>query len=536
VWLFLALLLVALAPALATAQDSGATHKIEAIRARMERGQALFVAGDLEAAATTFDDGYRATPYSAFLFNAGVCYQKLGQLEKALERFSEYVRVDPTAPDVAQVRERIARLEAAVAAARAEQAADAGVAGDDAGPAAEAQAPAQEEVSDRDMKSLVVIETQPPGAPLRLFLRKRPDAPPFLLGANNPDWAVVAATTSPANLTLALGHYHIVVDKFRDFNVSQTDIDVAAGRVLHFRANLSQGAFLGFLRVTANVRDASIYVDDPSKARPAWGLTPHGELVPEGEHTVLVEAPGYEPRSASVRIVHGERKELPLSLARVGYGMLRIDANAPELKVRVDDKPVGVWRSGEPPLEIKLQSGPKRLSLLSPGRKTYEGTIDVPRGQALPVHAKMVPTYPRGAAWTQAIIGGLFIGAATYFGIESNRLHSDLQEDRRAGVLEQDDSRIQRGQIYAIGADVGFAVGGVLAILATYNFIRDPLPESNRTVDRPVEFDTPNPPRTAAGRAATGRSAAWARRGGRHGRSPSPGVVPGAGMRLGGSF
>jgi hypothetical protein len=232
---------------------------------------------------------------------------------------------------------------------------------------------------------------------------------------------------------------------------------------------------------------------------------------------------------------------LPLSLARVAYGMLRIDANAPEVKVRVDDKPVGLWRSGEPPLVVKLQSGPKRLTLLSPGRKTYEGTIDVPRGQALPVHGKMVPTYPRGAAWTQAIIGGLFIGAATYFGIESNRLHSDLSQDRRAGVLEQDDSRIQRGQIYAIGANVGFAVGGVLGILATYNFIRDPLPESNRTVDRPVEFDTPNPPRTAARQPATGPATAPAARRGRHGGTATLDLRPsvgqtGAGMQLGGSF
>jgi hypothetical protein len=31
----------------------------------------------------------------------------------------------------------------------------------------------------------------------------------------------------------------------------------------------------------------------------------------------------------------------------------------------------------------------------------------------------------------------------------------------------------------------------VLGILATYNFIKDPLPESSITKDKPVEFDDP---------------------------------------------
>ena len=66
--------------------------------------------------------------------------------------------------------------------------------------------------------------------------------------------AEAVSTRSPANLTLGVGHYQIVIDKFRDFNVSQTSIDVSPGHVHHFKANLSQGAFMAFLRVSANVR------------------------------------------------------------------------------------------------------------------------------------------------------------------------------------------------------------------------------------------------------------------------------------------
>jgi hypothetical protein len=245
------------------------------------------------------------------------------------------------------------------------------------------------------------------------------------------------------------------------------------------------------LRVSANVKGAYVWLDDKKKERPFWGTTPHGELVSAGPHQVLVEAPGFEPLLAPVMVNHGEQKEMEVAMVRVGYGFLRIDSNAPEVKVRIDEQPKGVWRSGTEPLDVQAPSGQHKLTVIADGRKTYESIIDVPRGQVLPVHVKMIPKYPRGAAWTQAIIGAAFIGAAAYFGNESNKLHDQLQEDRDNGRLEAGDSRATRGRWYAIGANGGFAVGGVLGVLATYNFVKDPLPESSIRTDKPVEFDDP---------------------------------------------
>ena len=115
----------------------------------------------------------------------------------------------------------------------------------------------------------------------------------------------------------------------------------------------------------------------------------------------------------------------------------------------------------------------------------------MPRGQVLPVQANMIPKYPRGPAWTQAAIGVAFLGGAIYLGSESNRLYDDLKSDRKKGVLDQEDSRITRGRWFAVGADAGFAIGGVLGALAAYNFIKDPLPESSIQLRRPLEFDDP---------------------------------------------
>jgi hypothetical protein len=342
------------------------------------------------------------------------------------------------------------------------------------------------------MRSLVVVETEPPEAPLRFYQRQTDSAAPFRLGAQNPGWKEIAGARSPANLTLAVGKYHVVVDKFRDFNESHADIDVSPGHVYQFKANLSQGEFMAFLRVSANVKGGYVWLDDKKKEHPFWGTTPHGELVSAGQHEVLVEAPGFEPLLAPVTVNHGEQKEMEVAMVRVGYGFLRIDSNAPEVKVRIDEQPKGVWKAGTDPLDIQAPSGSHKLTVLADGRKTFETMVDVPRGQVLPLHVKMIPKYPRGAAWTQAVLGAAFIGAAAYFGNESNKLYDQLKEDKAAGRLQgSDDSRVTKGRWYSIGADGGFAVGGVLGVLATYNFIKDPLPESSMRADKLVEFDDP---------------------------------------------
>lgn len=476
-------------PSTATAQTRNASQKLESIRQLMEKGQGQYLAGNYQGAADVFEGGFKQYPYSAFLFNAGVCYQKLGDTDRALIKFRDYVKIDPTAPDVDKVNQRITLLEAAKGLPA--PVTDAGVAGSGGTGGAPATPMPPQVDDDSAMRSLVVVETDPPDAPLRFYSRTDVNAAAFKLGSQNPGWKEIANARSPSNLTLAVGKYHVVVEKFRDFNESHADIDVSPGHVYQFKANLSQGEFMAFLRVSANVKGAYVWLDDKKKERPFWGTTPHGELVSAGPHEVLVEAPGFEPLLAPVMVNHGEQKEMEVAMVRVNYGFLRIDSNAPEVKVRIDEQPKGVWKAGTEALDVQAPSGQHKLTVVSDGRKTFEAMINVPRGQVLPVHVKMIPKYPRGAAWTQAVIGAALIGTAAYFGNESNKLHDQLEEDRAQGRLEESDSRATKGRWYAIGADGGFAIGGVLGILATYNFIKDPLPESSIKTDKVVEFEDP---------------------------------------------
>ncbi|HEX2669619.1 MAG TPA: PEGA domain-containing protein, partial [Polyangiaceae bacterium] len=326
-----------------SAQPKDAPSKrLEAIRAEMDKGQGLFMAGNYAGAAQVFEAGYAAYPYSAFLFNAGVCYQKQNDVDRALAKFREYVKVDPNAPDLDKVNQRIATLEAAkAAAATAAPLGEAGSGADAGAGAPPLVLPSGDDQS--SMKSLVMIETEPDGAPLRIYQRVDANAQ-FKLGAANPGFKEVVATNAPANLTLDVGQYHVVVEKFRDFNASEAEMTISPGHVHQLKANLSQGKFMAFLRVSSNVLGAHIWIDDKKKERSLWGDTPHGELVPGGTHEVLVEAPGFEPFLSNVDLEHGQQKELEVRLERLGYGVLRLDASAPVVAVRVDGQPKGVWR------------------------------------------------------------------------------------------------------------------------------------------------------------------------------------------------
>jgi hypothetical protein len=466
------------------AENGAAGDKVELIREQMERGQGLFAAGSYAEAAEVFEEGFRKHPYSAFLFNAGVCHERAGQLDRAVRAFELYLAADPRAPDAGSVRERLTALEAARRALAEQAAAPPPPEGTPAPePAAVAAAPEQE------MKALVVIETTPLGAPLQVYRRRDEGVPAFVSGQPNEGWQLVTSRTSPAELTLEPGRYHLVVEKYRDFNQSEADIDVSAGHVHHFQANLSQGAFMGFLRVSANVPGAYVFLDDPKMQRPPWGRTPHAELISPGPHEVVVSAPGYEPRRETVELGTGDQKEVTVELARLDYGIIRIDSNVSDVMLAVDGRQVGAWKQGQAAFQMELPAGRHELVARAEGHKELRSVFEVPRGQVLPLRAQMVPKYPRGTAWTQAIIGATILGASTYFGIESNRLYGELEDERRAGNLDSSDPRITRGFWYSIGADAGFVVGGVFGGLAAYNFIKDPYPDSSLRKGARREFE-----------------------------------------------
>jgi hypothetical protein len=192
-------------------------------------------------------------------------------------------------------------------------------------------------------------------------------------------------------------------------------------------------------------------------------------------------------------VQHGEQREELVELLHAKKGMLRIEGNAAEIAVQIDGQSVGAYMSGQA-LDVELSQGPHEMVAKSDGRKKLVATIDVAGGQIQPLDLVMMPKTPRGAAWTQAVLSAAFIGGGVALGTQSNRIYDDLDRDRRAGILASDDDRYNKGKLYAIGATGCYSVGGVLAILSAYNFIKDPTPESavkpGKSVDLPDTDDT----------------------------------------------
>lgn len=459
---------------------------VDSIRHFMEKGQGLFLAGQHLRAAEVFDAGYELHPYSAFLFNAGVALEKAGKLEDAIAHFKRYLEIDPKAPDRADVMTRIARVEKAIEdLSRAATTVDKPKAN-------------EENLPEEATKSLVVLETEPAGAPYKIYRRMLGDSE-YVVDASNPDWKNVLEGESPANASLDVGHYHVITEPFADNNRGQTTFDVLSGHVLQVKVTLSQGQFMAHLRVTSNVPKASVYLDDEAQAKAPWGKAPFADFVPAGDHVLVVAATGYEPVKRTLRLDRAAQEDLRVDLKRLGYGKLRVSSNVDGATLTLDGKPAGECVEGKPPLEISdLAAGKHFLRVTAKGRKPLESEITIPAGQALPVTAHLVVTPPRGAAYTQAIIGGVLLGGGIYLGLESNRLYDELSRDRKNGSLANGDSRELGGKVYAIGADVAFLSSAVLGGLATYNFLHDPLPPSRLVVGKAVEFDAPNRPKRVA--------------------------------------
>ena len=233
--------------------------------------------------------------------------------------------------------------------------------------------------------------------------------------------------------------------------------------------------------------------DPPPHENPPWGPVPRGELLAAGEHTIWVEAPGYEPFTKKLDLTAGDQVEVLAELERVSYGYLLVDGNAPKITVTVDGQPRGVFEAGGQPLKLKEKAGKHRVVAEADGKKTFDDEIEVPLGQSREVHVVFVNKYGRGAAWAAAIAGAAFLGGGAFFGVQSNKARDDMQADRRAGRLAPDDTRGDKGKAFAYVADGCFVVGGALAVLATYEFIRDPLPPSGANLDDPRDFEAPAP-------------------------------------------
>jgi hypothetical protein len=317
---------------------------------------------------------------------------------------------------------------------------------------------------DEDFKSLLSIRTTPEGA--RVTITK--------------DGQRVSGGPSPYTATLDPGDFRVVVEH-PDYRRIETSVRVRPGKVYVVIVEMSQGEFLGYLRVVTSVPGARVFLDDREAG--SVGLTPYQSSVPTGTHRVWVERPGYATAEREVEVGVGEEVVTRIDLERAAEGRIRVIANVSGATVHVDDHLVGAV-----PYEGPVPAGPHRIRIGAEGMKDWEEQLDIRPGQVTPIRVRLKPAPGRGGAWATAVLGALVLGGGVGAGIYADGLREDLDAERRAGRLASNDPRIAQGYWLSIGADTAFGLGGVLGLLSLYLFLRDGTPDSEATVLEPRDW------------------------------------------------
>lgn len=445
---------------------------LEQARTRMEQGQAYFLQGRFAEAAAEFDAAYGIHPFSAFLFNAGVAYETAGDLPHALEYFRRYVATETNASERAEVETRIAGLEAR-AREREERLARERAERDAAGQTVVSTPPQEESAPEpaapapqvvEQLLSLVAIETEPAGATVTVSNAS----------------GTVATGTAPLEQTLSHGAYHIVIEH-PDYNRFERDVDIRPGVFNRLFLNLSQGEFLGYVRVRSDPPGAGVVFDD--RGAGARGVTPFEGPLRTGHHRVWIERQGYDPIEREFDVSVGDEVRIDVDLERVSYGRLRVVGNLRGSRVYIDGAQVGTI-----PWEGQVEGGTRVVRVEQDGMKAWEAPVEVARGQLRPIRVRLRPAMGRGGAIVAGIIGGLSLGGGIGISIYVSELHGELERARSAGTLQLDDSRLPVGYWMSIAQFVGYGLAAVAGSLALFYALYDDLPPSEGTVLDPRDW------------------------------------------------
>ncbi|MDW8245480.1 MAG: PEGA domain-containing protein [Sandaracinaceae bacterium] len=440
---------------------------------RMEQGQAYFLQGRYAESAAEFEAAYSIFPFAAFLYNAGVSYEAAGNLSRALTLFERYLEAESNPHErraaekrIGELREKIRQREAAQAEAeraKLEQGTASG--GGQAQPASqetpsgEAEAPSPpspEQVN--QLLALIAVETEPDGATVTI----------------SRDGEIVMSAASPFTQTLSPGTYRISI-QHPAYNRFERDFEVRPGVLNRIFSNLSQGEFWGYLRVISDPPGAQVFIDDREIG--PRGQTPYEGPVQVGQHKVWVEKPGFQGVEREVGVGVAEEIRLDFQLERSASGKLRVIANLRGGRVFVDGHMVGTI-----PWEGELPAGPHKVKVEHEGMKAWSQTVDVPRGQLLPIRVRFNPEPGKEGAVVAGVIGALFLGGGIAATVYVNDTYGSLSYLRERGVLSSNDDRLDIGFWVSIGQYAGYGLAGICAALAIANALQDSGPPSEGTL------------------------------------------------------
>src|SRR5688572_18048653 len=106
-WLPLAILLASNA---ATAQDA-----VERARPHFDAGQQYYADGEFASALREFRRAHELTQHPELLYNIALCYERLGELDRAVETLERYLASEGQVAERAAAQEELARIRGVIA-------------------------------------------------------------------------------------------------------------------------------------------------------------------------------------------------------------------------------------------------------------------------------------------------------------------------------------------------------------------------------------------------------------------------------------
>jgi hypothetical protein len=462
-------------PAAAAPAVPVADPALQEAKVAFEEAQALYTKDQFPDAATRFLQAYDKKPFSSFLFNAAVAFEKGKQLQKAVETFQRYLSVDPQARDAADVKARIDTLNAVLAPPV--------VAGKAAPEKAALVLPAM------STKGLVIIESKPAGANVYLD-----------------ETAKGVFATTPWQGSLEPKPVRLIFEA-KGFKRETREINPRSDKILELYIAMSEEHFLGWIEVVSNVPGADVFIDRQDIG--AIGRTPYTGHLKPGKHTLWVQRTGYEAAKKEIDVEPGTATTHSMNLELVAYGTLKGAKSTEGGKLFVDGAQVCAL-----PCDQQLKPGDHVLQVQKEDMENFDGKLTVNRADVTTMDLTYSPKPGRAKAWTEAVVSaGLFAGGIV-LGIKGNQLKDQIKSDVKdpTKLLTSSDSRKTTGKIYYIGADVCFGLGLVTAALATWGFLESGPPSAATFKTNNVGGPTPAKVGLApmdvpsgAGLAATGR-------------------------------
>lgn len=463
-----------LAPAVAAA-EAAPDADLQAAKAEFETAQSLFIRDQYDQAAAHFLEAFARKPFSAFLFNAAVSYEKGQKLEKAAEFFQKYLDHEPGAPDAASVKTRIAALRTILTPP-----AMPGVPGTTPAPVTPAALPAIE------TKGLVVIDSKPQGATVYL---------------DNKTNGVFAKT--PWQGSLESKPVKLILEA-KGFKPEERSISPRSDKLVDVYIALSEEHFLGWVEIVSNVPGADVFID--RKDIGAIGKTPFTGHLKPGKHAVFLERIGFKPVQQEIDILPGTATQHMIKLDRSENGWVNVAGRgAYGANISIDGK-----FACAAPCRTEVTPGTHRVIVQKAGFEDYQSELRVDRGAETAVEVQWSARPSKRTAYTTAAIAAAFLGGGLYLGYLSNSNHDGVQNDIKGSasgaitMVDSNDPRFSRGKWEAVGADIAFGVAALLAVSATVSFFSHG-PDSVGAVDQRVIGFGPGLSSDGAGVAAWGR-------------------------------